>query len=529
MNNDLVLAAANKYITDNAGSFTVGLSESVLKAIGVYLTAKSITRTYDLPQDVIRACRKYLADNSVTNAPIQIDELIKTVAITYLTLKSQTVGGGPVNQALAYFAVNGGGTPGPLPLPGSFASVNFIGDSFTFGVGATTNAQRYSTLTAASLLATEINNGISGTILQNALDETGAAKANNGRNRWFTTLVTGGGALAVIAYGYNDARYTASPSTLNAVNYQATLDALVVDLLLQGRTPAQILICSPWYITDVGLVTGTSGFSGQTRLGFEAYVTAAAAVANKYGTYYYNAYAYMRDNGGALLIGVDNIHPNDLGHATIALGVLTATRTPATYTLPSPVFLLDNFNGALNASITSRTGEIGAAWFVQTGSAPGSPSAIDASNRLWSATAAGIYQAKGVPLSANYYVEADITWLSTVGSDRVQVGGRMDPAANTFYWGGWDGSMNAWRLFKTVEGTSTQLGSNVGATFTSGTKKIRLTMSGSAISLSVDGVLTIGPITDTAITAAGFAGVRMAQTQTNSTGIHMDNITGVAI
>jgi lysophospholipase L1-like esterase len=415
----------------------------------------------------------------------------------------------------------------PLPLPGSIASINFIGDSFTFGVGATTNAQRYSTLAAALLSATEINSGISGTVLQNSLDETNAAKANNGRNRWYSALITGGGVMAVIAYGYNDARYVASPSTLNAANYQATLDRLVVDLLLQGRLPSQILIASPWYITDTGLVTGTSGFSGQTRAGFEAYVAAAAAVAAKYGTYYYDAYAYMQNHGGAALIGPDDIHTNDAGHAVNAAGLLTATRVPATYTLPTPVFMQDSFSGAANAAITSRVGEIGGAWVVQTGAAPGSPSAIDAAGRLWSATAAGIYQAKGLPTSANYYVEASLVWLSTVASDRVQVAGRMDPAANTFYWGGWDGSVNSWRLFKTVAGVSTQLGANVGATFTSGSKMIRLTMAGDQISLSVDGAVVIGPITDAAITTAGFAGVRMATTQSNSTGIHIDTITGV--
>lgn len=416
-----------------------------------------------------------------------------------------------------------------LPLPATVASVNFFGDSFTNRVGASDNAHAYPALAAASLSATEINNGISGTLLQNALDETNAAKANNGRNRWYNALVTPGGALVVIAYGYNDARYTASPATLNAANYQATLDRLVVDLLLQGRAPSQILIASPWYITDTGLATGGAGFTGQSRVGFETYVAAAAAVAAKYGVYYYDAYAYMRDHGGAALIGPDDIHPNDAGHAAIAAGLLTATRVPAAYTLPSPIFVSDSMSGAANAAITARVGEIGAAWAVQTGAAPGSPSAIDAAGRLWSATAAGIYQAKGVAPSANYSVEADLVWLSTVASDRVQVAGRMDAAANTFYWFGWDGSANSWRLFKTVAGVSTQLGANVAATFTGGTKRIKLTMNGDQISGAVDGVTVIGPITDASIVAVGFAGVRQATTQSNSNGIHIDNFVATAL
>ena len=80
-----------------------------------------------------------------------------------------------------------------------------------------------------------------------------------------------------------------------------------------------------------------------------------------------------------------------------------------------------------------------------------------------------------------------------------------------------------WQLFKYVAGTATQLGSTVTAAYSAGvTHTAKLTCNGSAISLHVDGVLTIGPIADTAITAAGFGGI-LAASDSDSDGVHLDN------
>lgn len=208
-----------------------------------------------------------------------------------------------------------------------YATLTVFGDSFTAGVGASTDANRYANKVAAAWGATLSNQAVSGTVLQNSADLSGSPRANNGRGR-FVGVLTGANirAAAIIAYGFNDARYVDAPSTLNVANYENDLAEVIAGLITRGYRPEDITIAAPWYITDTGLVTGSTGFAGQTRAGFEAFVTAARQVASDFGTYYYDAYAYMRDNGGAALIDTDNIHPNDSGHAAIALGLRTTRR-----------------------------------------------------------------------------------------------------------------------------------------------------------------------------------------------------------
>jgi hypothetical protein len=104
----------------------------------------------------------------------------------------------------------------------------------------------------------------------------------------------------------------------------------------------------------------------------------------------------------------------------------------------------------------------------------------------------------------------------------------MQTGVASYYWARWNGTVNGWQLFKTVNASSTQMGTTVPGTFTSGSKVLRLTVNGSTISLSVDGVQLLS-VTDTSITTAGKAGVRMGATQTANTGIHIDSITAVAI
>jgi hypothetical protein len=53
-------------------------------------------------------------------------------------------------------------------------------------------------------------------------------------------------------------------------------------------------------------------------------------------------------------------------------------------------------------------------------------------------------------------------------------------------------------------------------------------MAGDQISFYVEGVLEIGPITDSAITAAGKVGVRSTNASAASTGIHLDTLTAGA-
>lgn len=421
-----------------------------------------------------------------------------------------------------------GGGVEPLPLPPSVASIVAIGDSFTVGTGASDAAHRWINIVAASLGATLTNNAIAGTVLQNSLNASSVPFANNGRDRYFAAMIGGGNkkAMGIIPYGFNDARYTAAPTTFNVAEYAVDYEEIVIDLLQQGYGPADIVVVSPWYITDTGLITGTAGFSDQTRIGFEAFVTAAAAVAAKYGVYYYDAYAYMRDNGGASLIGGDNIHPTDTGHAVIATGFMLAKRTPVAV-LPLPVpFLLDTFTAVDGTLLTAHTSDSGASWSLQTGYAPASGNVITAGS-MWAPSSTGVYKTSAIPPTADYGVRAIMIFLTTI-NDNIGVIGRADPAANTFYFFRLDKASGVYQLFKTLGGVSTQLGSDVadGGTF-AGLKSIELRMVGTTISGWVNNVKVI-EVTDSSITLAGRAGVRMAgSVQTATTGIHIDKITAL--
>ena len=144
-------------------------------------------------------------------------------------------------------------------------------------------------------------------------------------------------------------------------------------------------------------------------------------------------------------------------------------------------------------------------------------------NRLiQSAAGNSCYYHSWTPVSANYSVLADLYVETGVGHGGPA--GRIDTGANTMYQFRYQFGSTAFRLFKIVAGVATQLGSNSAATLTNGqTYMLELKMNGDQISGYVDGVLKVGPITDTAITAKGKAGIRL-NGATSIAGYHLDNL-----
>lgn len=214
----------------------------------------------------------------------------------------------------------------------SLSSLAVIGDSITYYTAASTPANGWCALVATALgldssnTAKFLNQGIGGTVLQNSNGSGGTPLGNNGRDRFVSALLGSNKRDGVfVNYGFNDARYTAAPVTFNVTEYQKDLSQVIAGLIEGGYDRNKILITTPYYITDTGLNTGTTGFTGQTRSGFTAFVDAAKAVAMEYGVWCYDAYAYMLANGAGALISGDNIHPDDYGHPIVATGCLTST------------------------------------------------------------------------------------------------------------------------------------------------------------------------------------------------------------
>ncbi len=226
-------------------------------------------------------------------------------------------------------AIANPGTGGGLEsLPTSFASVNGFGNSIINGVGSSTQNLAWLYLMATALGATVTNNGIPGTVLQNSPDATGSPRANNGRDR-FVAALTGANkkALTIIAYGFNDLRYTGAPGTFNLTAFTNDYREVLNGLRIRGILPSEILIVAPYYGNAALYSTGSTGFTGSNATIHAQYVAACKALADEYGTFYFDAYAYMQANGGDSLIGGDNIHPNDAGHGVIAQGARLAKKT----------------------------------------------------------------------------------------------------------------------------------------------------------------------------------------------------------
>lgn len=168
-----------------------------------------------------------------------------------------------------------------------------------------------------------------------------------------------------------------------------------------------------------------------------------------------------------------------------------------------------------------------------TGSSPSSGIAIT-SNRARNTTAAtdGAYYHSGSPASADYSVSADVYVVSTDNTNEANVLARVSTSAATWYMARLlnTGSTSAnWQVYKRVAGTFTQLGSNVAQTIAaSNSYSLRLECIGTAIKLYTLGSGSAAiSVTDSAISAAGKAGIRMYRSAgTITDGFHLDNFSG---
>lgn len=188
----------------------------------------------------------------------------------------------------------------------------FIGDSYTYGTGASDHlsgdTKRFSSLLATRLGATEYNYAVGSTGFcdpgssgQNATFETQVLNAANALD----SLVRNDIHLVVIAGGFNDwnegATYgadamqsAANRAARNARTYFPNALILVVPMLFKGFDANARL----WNFENA-IINGVGGLNGVER------------------TVYIRG-AWTWNWGMASHYANDNLHPNDLGHATIA-------------------------------------------------------------------------------------------------------------------------------------------------------------------------------------------------------------------
>lgn len=483
-------------------------------------------------------------------------------------------------------------------LPATVASLNGIGDSVTVGANATTAANQWLNRLSTALGSSLVNSGIGGTVLQNSPGDGGVPLNNNGRNRCIDVFAGSDKTeLAIVAYGFNDARYTASPGTFNVSLYQSDLGEVVAGLMLHGYTRDKILIVGPYYISDTGLITGSAGFTGQTRSGFEAFVTAARTVADNYGVIYFDAYAYMAANGGAALIDTDFIHPTDQGHQVIFEGIdttadfvntfdapvitswaasgsdLVLTYSPVagatsyevatglmgsfafgaeastgstTYTVVAPgsnvfaararaVFgsqkgpwaiapngaststaLLDNFNSTFTERLTVHAPDSGGLWTENINYTGDSHQVTGGT--AYPAVLSSCYVCKGAEMLTNGYVEGDLIITGTPLASRAGVIFRASETLNTMYIFQYSQPNAQWQLLRLLAGASSTLGTAAAAPAVDTTYTMRLEVSGTSLTCRVNGAIVIGPVTNSEITGAGWAGIRNGTASTSVNG-----------
>lgn len=169
-----------------------------------------------------------------------------------------------------------------------------------------------------------------------------------------------------------------------------------------------------------------------------------------------------------------------------------------------PTFASASFTGTAYAELST----VDSAWTKLSGytqdAVLGTSGAYVISN---AANIIAAYRNTATPPSADYNVAAFIAKLSGNTSDpRVGVIGRAAAAADTYYGLVQYIANNQLRLFKVVASTFTLLGA-VANTLSATAQQIELRMAGNQISGYLNGSLVIGPITDSSITAAGYAGI----------------------
>lgn len=147
-------------------------------------------------------------------------------------------------------------------------------------------------------------------------------------------------------------------------------------------------------------------------------------------------------------------------------------------------------------------------------------------NRLRSTgtdTIASVYYNNTTPPSADYSVSCEQYILSQSSVHNIGPAARMQTGASTFYWCRYRYATGI-QLFKNIAGASTQLGSTFGASYTAGqTLKLTIKCEGSTISVfRNDETTPIISVTDTSITAAGYAGFWLVN-PSDTVGQHLDN------
>lgn len=199
-------------------------------------------------------------------------------------------------------------------------SVIFVGDSYTYGTGATNPALKFSSWLSRSIGAVEVNLGVPGSTISkrtpvdpfggtNLIDRLSTIPHNSFKIK-----------LLIISMGLNDVGM-ANAANYTTTNYKSDYDSAMNYITgTLGYTPQKILIISPWYIGYTGYVSYSAANLGNglpTVARHLQFVDATQQTATKWRAMYFDIYQDQIKND-TTLFSVDGIHPDDGGYLYIA-------------------------------------------------------------------------------------------------------------------------------------------------------------------------------------------------------------------
>jgi hypothetical protein len=195
----------------------------------------------------------------------------------------------------------------------------------------------------------------------------------------------------------------------------------------------------------------------------------------------------------------------------------------------------DSFSDVAGTEVSNHVGETGATWDAIGGLGAGAgKETIGADGRAYrNGSKLAIVHTTATPASQNYSVAADFHVKTLLTNDAVAVVGRMTPKAgagtdSTYYSAG-RSTTGAWQIAEGFNATLTPLATAPAAPLTAGqTYRVRLDMSGTTLTLFVNGVQVLTATDSTApLVVAGKAGLMDGlgdlATKTATTGVHFDN------
>jgi hypothetical protein len=189
------------------------------------------------------------------------------------------------------------------------------------------------------------------------------------------------------------------------------------------------------------------------------------------------------------------------------------------------IVVTDTYTDTAGTSATAHTPEAGGPIVVHPSFAT-SVAVISSADRLRNNfTANTVMYYSGTPASADYDVSADF-FMTTSAAAATGIFGRLNTSTLTCYL--LDYESGIWKIYSIVNGTNVLINTFSQTLTTNTSYHAVLSMRGSTITASINGSVII-TMTDSNVTAAGKAGIFFNGSMTDTTGIHLDNLSaGIA-